>query len=97
MDATAWRPTHALPRTHEWAGNSSQLLIQQLTRKQDVNRVYLSDISNGRSQKLLSETTDSWAEYVDDVKFLDNGKSFTWLSERSDTVIFTVLNVIPAR
>ena len=85
---TTWMQLPGDPRMHylvrmNWAGNSSQLLIQQLTRKQDVNRVYLSDISNGRSQKLLSETTDSWAEYVDDVKFLDNGKSFTWLSERS--------------
>ncbi|HAD48090.1 MAG TPA: S9 family peptidase, partial [Idiomarina sp.] len=32
---------------------------------------------------LIRETTDSWAEYVDDVKFLASGERFTWLSERS--------------
>ncbi|HAS14678.1 MAG TPA: S9 family peptidase, partial [Idiomarina abyssalis] len=27
--------------------------------------------------------TDSWAEYVDDIHFLNDGREFTWLSERS--------------
>lgn len=85
---TTWMQLPGDPRQHylvrmDWAGNSKQLLIQQLTRKQHINRVFLSDITNGRSQEIIRETTDSWAEYVDDVKFLDNGERFTWLSERS--------------
>lgn len=85
---TTWMQLPGDPRQHylvrmQWAGNSQQLLIQQLTRKQHINRVFLSNISKGRSQELIRETTDSWAEYVDDVKFLDNGERFTWLSERS--------------
>lgn len=85
---TTWMQLPGDPRQHylvrmQWAGNSQQLLIQQLTRKQHINRVFLSNISNGRSQELIRESTDSWAEYVDDVKFLDDGERFTWLSERS--------------
>ena len=85
---TTWMQLPGDPRQHylvrmQWAGNSQQLLIQQLTRKQHINRVFLSNIKKGRSQELIRETTDSWAEYVDDVKFLDDGARFTWLSERS--------------
>lgn len=85
---TTWMQLPGDPRQHylvrmNWAGNSGQLLIQQLTRKQHINRVYLSDIDNGRSQEMLRETTQSWAEYVDDVNFINQGESFTWLSERS--------------
>lgn len=85
---TTWMQTPGDPRQHylvrmQWAGNNQQLLIQQLTRKQHINRVFLSDINNGKTQELIRETTESWAEYVDDVKFMDNGERFTWLSERS--------------
>ncbi|MDV6316778.1 S9 family peptidase [Idiomarina sp. HP20-50] len=85
---TQWMDIPGDPRQHylvrmDWAGNSEQLLIQQLTRKQHINRVFISNIETGRSQELLRETTDSWAEYVDDVHFLNNGREFTWLSERS--------------
>jgi len=73
---------HYLVRMH-WAGNSEQLLIQQLTRKQHINRVFLASADSGEVRELLRETTESWAEYVDDVQFLNQGKAFTWLSERS--------------
>ncbi|MGM0526350.1 MAG: S9 family peptidase [Pseudomonadota bacterium] len=85
---TRWMQLPGDPRQHyivrmQWAGSNQQLLIQQLTRKQHINRVFLSNIDNGKSQQIIRETTDSWAEYVDQVTFLDNGESFTWLSERS--------------
>jgi len=85
---TKWMNIPGDPRQHylvrmNWAGNSEQLLIQQLTRKQHINRAFISDIKTGRSQELLNERTDSWAEYVDDIHFLNDGREFTWLSERS--------------
>ncbi|MGM0907370.1 MAG: S9 family peptidase [Pseudomonadota bacterium] len=85
---TQWMDIPGDPRQHylvrmNWAGNSEQLLIQQLTRKQHINRAFISDIETGRSQELLRESTDSWAEYVDDIHFLNDGREFTWLSERS--------------
>ena len=69
----------------QWAGNSEQLLIQQLTRKQHINRAFITDIDSGNAQELLRESTDSWAEYVDDIHFLNDGQEFTrqraqWLS-----------------
>lgn len=85
---TQWMDIPGDPRQHylvrmQWAGNSKQLLIQQLTRKQHINRAFIANIDSGSAQELLRESTDSWAEYVDDIHFLNNGKEFTWLSERS--------------
>ncbi|WP_322406412.1 DPP IV N-terminal domain-containing protein [Idiomarina sp. PL1-037] len=85
---TKWMNIPGDPRQHylvrmNWAGNSEKLLIQQLTRKQHINRAFISEIETGRSQELLRESTDSWAEYVDDIHFLNDGREFTWLSERS--------------
>ncbi|WP_404397538.1 S9 family peptidase [Idiomarina loihiensis] len=85
---TKWMNIPGDPRQHylvrmNWAGNSEKLLIQQLTRKQHINRAFISDIETGRSQELSRESTDSWAEYVDDIHFLNDGREFTWLSERS--------------
>lgn len=82
MDIPGDQRQHYLVRMH-WAGNSDQLLIQQLTRKQHINRVFLADAKSGDARELLRETTESWAEYVDEVQFLNHGKAFTWLSERS--------------
>lgn len=85
---TRWMKIPGDPRQHylvrmQWAGNSSQLLIQQLTRSQAVNIAFLADIATGQARPLVTETTDSWAEYVDDVEFIQGGQAFTWLSERS--------------
>ncbi|WP_286873850.1 S9 family peptidase [Idiomarina sp. UBA4520] len=85
---TQWMDIPGDPRQHylvrmQWAGNSEQLLIQQLTRKQHINRAFITDIDSGNAQELLRESTDSWAEYVDDIHFLNDGQEFTWLSERS--------------
>ncbi|CAB0151741.1 Dipeptidyl aminopeptidase 4 [Pseudidiomarina piscicola] len=85
---TTWMNVPGDPRQHylvrmQWAGNSEQLFIQQLTRSQAVNRAFLADADSGSVTEVVRETTASWAEYVDDVTFLDDGKAFTWLSERS--------------
>lgn len=85
---TTWIKIPGDPRQHylvrmQWAGNSSQLLIQQLTRSQAVNTAYLADTTTGNVRPIVTETTDSWAEYVDDVEFIHSGQAFTWLSERS--------------
>ncbi len=85
---TTWMKMPGDPRQHylvrmQWAGNNSQLLIQQMPRSQAVNKAFLADINSGKVRQLLSETTESWAEYVDDLEFIRAGSAFTWLSERS--------------
>lgn len=73
---------HYLVRMH-WAGNSEQLLVQQMPRSQATNTVFIADANSGEVDELLRETTESWADYVDHIEFINNGEDFTWLSERS--------------
>lgn len=83
-----------LPRM-EWAANSSELIIQQLNRRQDTNIVMMADISSGKVQPILTEKDEAWVDIAwgdidwdktglarGDVEWIDGGKRFLWASER---------------
>jgi len=72
---------HYLPRM-EWTPDGSGLLIQQLNRLQNTNRVFSADPTNGSTKIILVESDASWVENENPVRWLDNGQAFLWLSER---------------
>ncbi|MHC4692431.1 MAG: S9 family peptidase [Planctomycetota bacterium] len=72
---------HYIPKM-EWAENSKEIVIQQLNRLQNINKVMLGDVRTGRVRTILTETDEAWIDMHDDLKWLDDGKSFTWVSER---------------
>ncbi|MGX5914662.1 DPP IV N-terminal domain-containing protein [Aliidiomarina sp. Khilg15.8] len=85
---TQWMDIPGAPRDHylvrmEWAGNSDELLIQQMNRAQNHLRLWVSHHETGASQELLSEQSNAWVEQVDDIQFMQDGATFTWLSERN--------------
>lgn len=67
----------------DWAENSEELIIQQLNRKQNSNKVYLADAQSGSSKVVHHEVSDTWLEVNDDLSWLNNGKEFTWSSDLS--------------
>ncbi len=67
----------------DWANSSEQLLVQQLNRKQDTNRVFLVDAGSGAATELFAEKEDAFIEDVIDPKWLKESDSFIWHSERS--------------
>ncbi|MGH9764967.1 MAG: DPP IV N-terminal domain-containing protein, partial [Blastocatellia bacterium] len=84
---------HYLPRM-EWAGNSSELIIQQLNRLQNTNIIMLGDISTGHVHLIRTEKDDAWVDVswgdIDwdkqglargDAEWIDNGARFLWSSE----------------
>lgn len=71
-----------LPRM-EWTDNANQLVIQQINRKQNINRVILSNANSGESRVIFKEETESWTETVDDLTWINKGKEFTWKSDRT--------------
>ncbi|MCJ8321406.1 MAG: S9 family peptidase [Colwellia sp.] len=71
-----------IPRMN-WSGNSEQVLVQHVNRKQDTNYLYLSNASNGNVTKIMTEKEATFLDFFDDAKWLDDGKSFIWTSERS--------------
>jgi dipeptidyl-peptidase-4 len=83
-----------LPRM-EWAANSSELVIQQLNRRQDTNTVMLGDARTGKVRPILTEKDEAWVDIAwgdidwdrtgiarGDVEWIDQGKRFLWASER---------------
>ncbi|HUT95372.1 MAG TPA: DPP IV N-terminal domain-containing protein [Thermoguttaceae bacterium] len=84
---TRWLDVPGNPRNHyiarmEWAEGSRQLLLQQLNRLQNTNRVMLADARDGSVRTILEERDDAWVDVHDELNWLSDGKRFTWVSER---------------
>lgn len=66
----------------EWAAGSDEVILQQLNRPQNENRVILGDARTGRVRTVFTDTDPGWLDTVDDLLWLDDGARFTWVSER---------------
>ncbi len=74
-------PNHYIPKM-EWAENSKTIVFQQLNRLQNINEVISGNVRNKKLRKILTEQDEAWVDVGNSLKWLNNGKSFTWLSER---------------
>ena len=84
---TTWFAVPGDPRQHyipkmEWAANSEQVVIQQLNRLQNENRVMLGNAKDGSVEMIMTERDEAWVDLHDNLKWVEDGQSFTWLSER---------------
>jgi dipeptidyl-peptidase-4 len=70
-----------VPRMN-WADNSEQVLIQQLNRKQDTNKVFYADAQNGKLSEVFVEREDTFIELLKAPKWLESSEAFLWQSER---------------
>jgi dipeptidyl-peptidase 4 len=78
-----------LPRM-EWADNSSQLVLQQLNRKQNESKILLSDIATGSTKTVFDEKDSAYIEckgfWQDGViagwDWIGNGAAFLWVTEK---------------
>ncbi len=69
----------------EWAGNSTQLIMQHFNRKQNTSTILLGDIVTGKTNAIHTETDAAWidvAESLEDKFWLNGGKEFMWASEK---------------
>src|SRR5262245_34657258 len=85
--ATVWLKVPGDPRnnyiaTLEWAASPNQLVLQHLNRLQNTDDVMLADAATGDVRTVLTERDSAWVDVVDDLRWIDKGKSFTWISER---------------
>jgi len=55
-----------------------------MNRKQDTNEVYLVSAKNGSLNHIYTEKEETFIESVSDVTWIDDGKSFLWISEQDD-------------
>ncbi|MCP5094328.1 MAG: prolyl oligopeptidase family serine peptidase [Chloroflexi bacterium] len=84
---TTWFDTPGDPRMHyipkmEWAANANEVIIQQLNRLQNQNLLLLGNVKDGSTSEILTESDEAWVDVHNDLKWLDEGRAFTWISER---------------
>jgi dipeptidyl-peptidase-4 len=84
---TRWFELEGDPRNHyiarmDWAANSEEIIFQRLNRLQNTIWLMMGNIQNGKVRTILTERDEAWVEVVDDLHWLDDGKSFTWVSEQ---------------
>ena len=72
---------HYLPRA-EWSPDGKHILVQQLNRLQNRNRVMLADARTGTTRDVLNESDEAWLENDNPIRWLEGGAAFLWLSER---------------
>ena len=72
---------HYVPKIH-WAEDSSRLLVEQLNRLQNTNRLFMADVSSGKTSLVLTEKDEAWVDVHDELNWIDKGERFTWISER---------------
>jgi dipeptidyl-peptidase 4 len=85
--STKWFDVPGDPRNNylarmDFIPNSSEVMIQQLNRKQDTNFVWTGDIRSMELKNILTETDKAFLDIHDDTRWLDHQQYFTWSSER---------------
>jgi dipeptidyl-peptidase-4 len=78
-----------LPRM-EWADNSSELILQQLDRKQNESKLFISEIATGKTSPIYDEKDSAYIEckgmWQDGViagwDWINKGKDFLWVTEK---------------
>lgn len=89
MDVPGDPKQHYIPRM-EWADNSSQVVLQQLNRKQNESKLFYCDINTGEAKNFYTESDKAFIDiksrWNDDDPtgwdWLNNGKQFLWVSEK---------------
>lgn len=75
-------PTNNYIARMDFIPNSNEVMIQQLNRLQNRNRVWIGNASSMKLDNILTETDTAFLDIHDNVRWLDNEKYFTWTSER---------------
>jgi dipeptidyl-peptidase-4 len=75
---------HYIPRM-EWANNSTQLILQQLNRRQNESKIMLVNVVPNAAKTIYSETDKAWIDAKEEATgwtWIDGGKKFIWLSQK---------------
>lgn len=89
--ATKWFAVPGDPRNNylarmDFIPGSNEVMIQQLNRLQNSNKVWIGNTKTMQLKLLFTETDSAWVDIHDDIVWLENNKYFTWTSERDGWV-----------
>jgi dipeptidyl-peptidase-4 len=66
----------------EWAASSDEVVIEHLNRLQNTTTVFVGDRRSGSVRPVLVDRDSAWVDVVDEIRWLEGGRSFLWESER---------------
>jgi dipeptidyl-peptidase-4 len=83
---TRWMQVPGDPRNNylsrmEWV-DANTVAIQQLNRLQNRNDFLLAGVSSGEVKRVFRDESSTWVNDVDQVRWIEGGRSFLWVSER---------------
>ncbi|MBN9297661.1 MAG: S9 family peptidase [Filimonas sp.] len=89
MNVPGDQQQHYIPRM-EWAANSTELVIEQLNRKQNEAKVMYCNIATGATNTIYTETDKAWIDIKErwnggdpaGWEWMPDGKSFLWVTEK---------------
>ncbi|WP_149275657.1 S9 family peptidase [Pareuzebyella sediminis] len=84
---TKWFDIPGDPRNNylarmDFIPGTDEVMIQQLNRRQNTNKVWIGDISSMTIENIITEKDEAFLDIHDDIRWLDNNRYFTWSSER---------------
>jgi len=84
---TRWFDVPGDPRNHylvrmEVVPEADEVIIQQLNRLQNTNRVWIGNLETMALENILTENDESFLDVHDDLVWLEGNEYFTWTSER---------------
>jgi len=71
-----------IPRVR-WLPDASGVVFQRQSRDQKTLELVVHELERDRQRVLVRETSDTWINLHSNLRFLADGKSFIWSSERS--------------
>ncbi|HKP70817.1 MAG TPA: S9 family peptidase [Pyrinomonadaceae bacterium] len=84
-----WMKTPGDPRNTylvsvDWTGDSKSVYMQHFNRLQNTLNILVADPSSGEAHSILTEKDNAWVDLeLPAMTWLDGGKRFLWISERS--------------
>ncbi len=84
---TQWLKFPGDPRNNylarmEFIPHSSKLIIQQLNRLQNTNKVWIANTETLQLTNILTDMDEAFLDIHDNIKWLEGEKFFTWTSEK---------------
>jgi dipeptidyl-peptidase-4 len=84
---TRWFPIPGDPRNHylarmDFIPGTNELMIQQLNRRQNTNKVWIGNAETMQVTNILTETDEAWVDMYDHTWWIGGNQYFTWTSER---------------
>ncbi len=95
--ATTWLAVPGDPRNNylarmDWAANSSDVLVQQLDRRQQMRTFWMGNAASGQVRSVFVERDSAWVDIYDDLVGYGEGPSVHWVGGNKEFLILAEID-----